>query len=350
MKLVNVHNLMGDEELAVPVVSDSNVILIQSDTVLKDEYIDRLHQLNIRSVYIKDKSEQFGRVYKVDETKERSKKIVKKVFERHIYKHNEDLKEVGDAAQEILNSVIEDPDIITNITEIRNFSTDMYSHCINVCALSTIMALRLKMTHKQTRNVAVGAILHDIGLKFIQAPYMDSSVYKLGLKDATEFKKHTVYGYSSLEKEKWLTEVSKEIILYHHEHVDGSGFPFMLKGDKLRTEVKLVSVCSDFDSLVSGVGAEQIKIYQAIEFVKVHAGSYYDNNIVNKLLETIAVYPIGMRVLTNENEVGVVIEQNKEMTDRPIIKMLIHSDGSDYNEDVTKDLGKIFTLFIVDTL
>ena len=44
----------------------------------------------------------------------------------------------------------------------------MYTQCINVCSLSTIMALRLKMSDKQVKNVSMGAMLHDIGLRYIR--------------------------------------------------------------------------------------------------------------------------------------------------------------------------------------
>ena len=66
----------------------------------------------------------------------------------------------------------------------RNLSTDMYTHCINVCALSTIMALRLKMSERQVRNISIGAILHDIGLRYIKVPYMNTNETYMNTKDA----------------------------------------------------------------------------------------------------------------------------------------------------------------------
>ena len=92
------------------------------------------------------------------------------------------------------------------------------------------------------------------------------------------------------------------------------------------------------------------RMYQAIEYMKVHAEREYDGAIVKKLLESVAVYPVGMQVLTNENEVGEVIRQNKDVADRPVMKMVRHSDGSTYTEYVEKDLLKYLTVFIIDIL
>lgn len=367
---VDVKHLKGDEILAVPVMTESETILIQSDTELKEEYIEKLKELDIDYVYVKEKTSngyivhaenkeqeqdrkrtvKGKKIYKLDETADKSRNIVADILDRHIYKHNDDLKVIGEAAENIIDSVLSDSDVLTNVTEIRNVSTDMYTHCINVCSLSTILAIKLKMTEKQVRNVAMGAILHDIGLKYIQVPYENISIEGMSYKDLLEYKKHTIYGYSSVQDVDWLSDTSKEIILLHHENVKGTGFPFQQRNGKLKAEVRLVSVCDDFDSLISGIGNRKMKIYEAIEYIKVHTGMEYDATIANKLLESVAVYPVGMNVLTNEGEIGVVVRQNKEVTDRPVIKMLRHADGTDYEKPVEKDLLKHLTVFIVDTL
>lgn len=398
MKKVKVKSLKGNEILALPIVTDGGTVLIHADVELKPELINRAIRLGIKSLYIKDYPEELinkenynhivisseddyddvynegqdvsdsecadvknekkteynnkyieNHIYKVEETAINSRTIIKNVLEKHIYRHNSDLKIIGEQAEKIIESVIEEPEVITNITEMRNISTDMYTHCINVCALSTIMALRLKMSEKQVRNISIGAILHDIGLRYIKVPYMNTNETYMNVKDALEYKKHTIFGYSSLQDEGWIPDIAKEIILLHHERIDGKGYPFQHKGDKIKTEVKLVSLCDDFESLISGVGSPKLKIYEAIEYIKANQGIKYDATITDKLLESVAVYPVGINVITSEGEMGVVVRQNHKFTDRPVIRMLKHADGSQYKDDVEKDLMEYLTLFIVDT-
>lgn len=398
MKKVKVKSLKGNEILALPIVTDGGTVLIHADVELKPELINRAIRLGIKSLYIKDYPEEVinkenynhivisseddyddvynegqdvsdsecadvknekkteynnkyieNHIYKVEETAINSRTIIKNVLEKHIYRHNSDLKIIGEQAEKIIESVIEEPEVITNITEMRNISTDMYTHCINVCALSTIMALRLKMSEKQVRNISIGAILHDIGLRYIKVPYMNTNETYMNVKDALEYKKHTIFGYSSLQDEGWIPDIAKEIILLHHERIDGKGYPFQHKGDKIKTEVKLVSLCDDFESLISGVGSPKLKIYEAIEYIKANQGIKYDATITDKLLESVAVYPVGINVITSEGEIGVVVRQNHKFTDRPVIRMLKHADGSQYKDDVEKDLMEYLTLFIVDT-
>jgi HD-GYP domain-containing protein (c-di-GMP phosphodiesterase class II) len=364
MKKVSVDSLKGNEILALPVVSDNDIVLIHADVVLTSDLINRIHNIGLYEVYIKDdlvnetkeenhveipKQGETVHVYKVEETIENSREVIKSVLEKHIYKHNEELKQIGREAERIIDSVLEEPEVITNITEIRNVSTDMYTHCLNVCSLSTIMALRLRMSEKQVRNVSLGAILHDIGLRYIKVPYINVTESDMSDKDAIEYKKHTIFGYSSLQDETWITDVAKEIILLHHERIDGSGYPFQQTGDKLRSEVKLVSICDEFDSLISGIGNRKLKIYEAIEYLKVHAGTAFDAAITEKLLDSVAAFPVGITVITDKGEKGVVIRQNREYTDRPVIKMTFHADGTPYEENIEKNLMTELTMFIVDT-
>ena len=360
MKQVSVDNLRENDILALPILSQADAVLIHADVPMTTELISRIRNLGTRTVYIKDDkegilsdstsdNEEEEYPYKVEETAKNSRQVVKKILEKHIYKHNEELKVIVEEAQRILDSVLAEPEVVNNITEIRNVSTDMYTHCINVCALSTIMALRLKMSDKQVHNVSMGAILHDIGLRYINVPYVNINEDKMTPKDVVEYKKHTIFGYSSLQDEGWIPDIAKEIILLHHERIDGKGYPFQHKGDKIKTEVKLVSLCDDFESLISGVGSTKLKIYEAIEYIKANQGIKYDATITDKLLESVAVYPVGINVITSEGEMGVVVRQNHKFTDRPVIKMLKHADGSPYNDDVEKDLMKYLTLFIVDT-
>jgi len=357
MKLVLIDELKGDEILAVPVLSSADHVLIQTNTVLRDEYIEKLKSYNLTSVYVKEENEiedmeadESQEHFSIDETFVKSADITRSILEKHIYKHNEELKKISSEADNIIENVLSEPEVIDSVTEIRNISTDMYSHCINVCILSTIMALRLKMNERQVRNISKGAILHDIGLKYIQAPYIDIQVNQMTPEDALEYKKHTIYGYSSIQEEEWLSDVVKEIILLHHEQIDGNGFPFKQKGNKLKSEVKLVSLCDDFDSLISGIGNKKMKIYEAIEYIRVNKGILYDATIADKFLETVAAYPVGAEVITNEGEKGVVIRQNKEVMDRPVISISVHADGTPYDKPKELDLLKVLTVFIVDTL
>ena len=88
------------------------------------------------------------------------------------------------------------------------------------------------------------------------------------------------------------------------------------------------------------------KIYEAIAFLRNSKDIKYSEKIVDAFINFIAVYPIGSIVLTNEKEVGVVIRQNRQYPDRPVIKILKDKQGNVRDGVFVKDLLQENTVFI----
>ena len=63
----------------------------------------------------------------------------------------------------------------------------------------------------------------------------------------------------------------------------------------------------------------------------------------------VAMYPVGTKVVTSDNRIGVVVKQNKECIDRPVIKIIAERSGKPLPEE-TVDMTSVLTIFIEDTL
>jgi HD-GYP domain-containing protein (c-di-GMP phosphodiesterase class II) len=202
------------------------------------------------------------------------------------------------------------------------------------------MDLKISSVH----DIGVGCLLHDIGLNYMAIEYDNRDVGTLDRQELMEYKKHPVYGYSSLRYETWLTELSKDIILYHHEKMDGSGFPTGKKD--IPYECRIVNVCDTFDEMICGIGRARVKVHEAVEYLKNFSGILFDERAVDTFLGFTAVYPAGSHVVTNEGEVAVVLSQNADFPDRPVIQILKDRDGREAKEEIIKDLVKVHNVFI----
>lgn len=350
MIVVKVDKLLGHEILAKHIVSETGKELISAGTTLKKEYIVRLKELGIDEVCINSVSKYSGREdieILSDVVKEESIQVVKNVLEKHIYKNSDELSQLCKVADQIIDKVIEEKEILNQVTNIRQASGDLYTHSINVCALSTVLALKKGMKREIIEDIARGSLLHDIGLRCIVVPYENTNLNDLPLKDQIELKKHVIYGYDSIENVDWLSDLSKNIVLLHHERNDGSGYPFKNHGSSINPAIKIVAVCDVFESMISGVGYRQYKVYEAIEHMRQMSVKALDKEYVEILLRMVALYPVGTKVRTNEGEIGVVIRQNKNEIDRPIIKIIKDKNGNEISENVVKDLMEELTLFII---
>lgn len=353
MKIINVREINGKQRLAADIFSSSTGnILIAKGTVLKKEYTDRLIALGIEMVKIEDGIDfdsPEGRQIK-KEVKTDTKKTVKKLLEQHVYKHSSDLIELCDVAEKIIEDIISEDKVIENIANIRQESNDMYGHSVNVCSLSTLIAIRMKMPKKVINHIAKGSILHDIGLRYITVPYENVQVNRLDELQQEEYKKHVIYGYEAVKHEIWISELSKNIILYHHEYLDGSGYPFGLKDSAINDAIKIVNLCDNFDRMLTGIGYSKSELHEVAEFIRINRGKLLEKEMSDILLSMVAMYPIGTKVRTNENEIGVVISQNEDFTNRPVLRIISDKNGNNLQCPYTKDLLKSLNIFIVDTV
>ena len=331
--------------LAKPIMTWDYQIIIPQEAKLKREYIERLEEIGITEVYVKDNQESSSEIVILKTDIEYSiKEKVKDILERHTYHNNQELAELSKTADNIISTILEEDQIIEKVFDIRQRGTDIYEHSINTCSLAILTALKLDVDKDKIHDIGVGCLLHDIGFRYSTIDFEHKDVESLNEKELSEYMKHPAYGYSSLKQEDWISELSKSIILYHHERIDGSGFPLHMK--EIPFECRIVNVCDAFDELICGITGKQVKVYEAIEYLKTFKNIKFDEKVVNAFLTFTAVYPAGSRVLTNEGELAVVLSQNKDFQDRPIIRILKDKDGNDVTEEKIINLVQIHNIFI----
>lgn len=352
MRKVSLRTLRGNEILAMDLISESGIILMAKGNVIKKEYISRLQELSIDYLYIED---QISKGIKVDEflemqIKSQCEDKVKDILERFTYTGSAELQTLIGVAEEIILNILEEPEVMYNISGIRERSESTYAHCVNVCTLSVLVSIKLKLPASRVREIAIGSLLHDIGYNYIGKDYSDTDILELSQDEMREIRKHVIYGYSAVEEETWLSSVSKDIILTHHERIDGSGYPFHLGDERIKLETKIVSVCDEFDSKVYGFHTNKMKVHETIEYIMSLSGIKYDFSVVKAFYESVAAYPNGTTVITNQGETGIVIRQNRKCPTRPIVRIIIDRDGNSCKEWVEKDLTKDLTLFIEDVI
>lgn len=190
--------------------------------------------------------------------------------------------------------------------------------------------------------------MHDLGLRYLTIEYADQDISTLSKIELAEYMKHPVYGYSALKDENWISNAVKNIILYHHERLDGTGYP--LKAKEIPFETQIVNICDTFDEMICGIGCKRIKVYEAVEYLKSYRGIKFNSDIVDTFLEFTAVYPAGSQVLLSDNRVGKVVRQNKEFPDRPVIQIIKDKSGKLVNEEIYVDLIKVNNIFIEKVL
>ena len=241
MKCKSIDVLKGGEVLAEPIVSQRQDTIIPRGTVIKTEYIPLIMSMGIESVMIEDPYEDYVTPNPIIENPQFDYFVerIKGIMENHIYQSNGTLREFEMIANEIIKKMVELPnDIVIDVTERK---PNLYEHTIMVTLLSVFIGKRLHLDKKRLYNLALGSLLHDIGIRYITVPYESVDPKAVDPVAMFELKKHTILGYSALDGENWIPDISRKMILSHHERIDGSGYPMRQKNKEMEIRIILRS-------------------------------------------------------------------------------------------------------------
>lgn len=330
MKLTNVNDLNENDIIANSVMTDDFQILLNKGTVLKTEYIEKLKELGVREVYIEDEFAMVQRdfikmtdaeIEKASvEIHEECIKMVKNILKNHIYDHEEELSKLKQPVNEILVDILNRPQVVNKICEIRERNSDIYEHSLNLCCITMLAALRMNFNQNELMQLGTAALLHDLGLRYITIKYENIELENLSKREQEEYKKHTIYGYSAVSDAKWLTEQEKNMILSHHEDLSGKGYP--LRSNRLPVLTQILSVCEIIDEMICGIGHKKKKIWEVLSYLEEVKGILYSADVVETIHSFIAVYPVGTKLLLNDNSVGIVVRQGDRDPRKPVVQII----------------------------
>lgn len=160
-------------------------------------------------------------------------------------------------------------------------------HSGRVAQYSTILAREIGLPEEEVDKIRVSATLHDVGKIGVE----DRVLKKPGVLTNEEFeimKRHTVMGYEIVRQVKQLNEMLPGI-RWHHEALNGRGYPDGIKGDEMPLMVRIIAVADTFDAITTDrpyqIGSE---FPRALEILRKHAGTKYDPIVVDALDSALA--------------------------------------------------------------
>jgi len=352
VRRIKTEKIKGREILAKDVYSSNGAILIPEGTQLKKEYAEKLLELNITDVFVEDDISKDIQVEHITEEKisEQCSEKLRDTLERFSYASGEEYEELSKVTTEVMEGVLLQEEVIYTISNVRDHSKSLYEHSLSVAALATLVAVRAGYSGAETKEIALGALLHDIGFSNVKEKYQDVILENQEENVQKEIKRHVVYGYIEAEQKPWIPQISREIILYHHERLDRTGYPFRLAGEKIKPQIRLVAICNACDCMVYGNLEPRKKVYEAMDEIKINAGKKYDGTLVKIFLRSVATYPTGTMVVLNDGRKGIVLRQNAEFPTRPFIRQIEQETKDEWVRKEEIDLAEELTLYIIDTI
>jgi len=277
-----------------------------------------------------DPVERFNKITKfIPEIKEifdTSEKVVKESMLAVRYGGALDRKAVQNEAGKILKMIQLDPQMCFALLDLKNFDEYTYIHSINVAVLSVAFALGMRYSEDRLLSLAQGSILHDIGKAKIPLDIINKPD-SLSKEEMEIVRQHPELGVQVIQKDSIRDEIVEEIIHFHHENFDGTGYPNKVQGINMKRYAAIVSVADYYDALTSKrVYKEKFDPHEAIKLIYQGSGTKFDPRVVNHFIRIVGIYPIGSLVELSDGRIATVVGFSNSRLLEPTVKTLFYKN------------------------
>ncbi len=346
MRIVDVDDLQGGEIIAKDIVCKNGTVLLRKDSKYRPSFREKLLELQVLFVYIDDELSE-GIEPQVLLSNEK-KSMMLSEFSTEIDKLKSQTTFEVQTIYSIVSSLVEEisgKDVMYDIMDIRRNDSDVYEHSLGVAIIAYILCKKMNLNSVLTKDILVGALLHDIGKILIPKEILNKPS-KLDEKEYQIIKQHPMLGYNIIKDDPNISAITKVVVLCHHEREDGSGYP-LGKGEDLHIGAKIIGCCDAFNALTSSrpyrQGMELNEVVLLLRKEKLNI------EVRNTLESVLAFYPIGTTVMLSNGAIGIVEKNYQGNLKKPLVR-IVKDGGTLLTSPYKIDLSQEQKLFIAQRL
>ncbi len=353
MRKISLETTQPGMVVARAVLGGNSQVLLKAGTELKPQYVCYLRKLGVSSIYVRDKSVDDIVINDVvsDETRNEARRLVKTIlYDIKTIKPGRKCinteKEIVETVTKLIDELLSNRDILIQLTDVRTSADYMFAHSVNCCILAGVVAVKMGYDRTTLKQLATGALLHDIGMVAIPEQILNKPG-ELTMDEITTINMHPLYGYEIFKKSNIYHGLAGTIIAQHHEKYNGQGYPYGLKEDEINPMAQIVGIADIYDALTSDRPYRKAyHPHEAVEMIMTWGNDLFDIEILQSFLAVIAAYPIGYQVMLSSGESGLVVGNNPGFTLHPIVRVLHTGEDfaphpSPYDVDLSKSLNLV---------
>lgn len=234
------------------------------------------------------------------------------------------LKVIDEMANDIVSSVFRNTSAMTILTRIKDKHSYNWRHMINCAIFTAVFAKYLGYKEEAVQQLAMGALLHDLGQAKLPQGII-SRPSKLTSSEMDIIKRHVAQGLGLVKGEKGITPLILDMIVNHHERLDGSGYPRGITAAKLSRPARMMAIVDVYDALTADrphqEGDEPIN---ALRYLLANK-ELFDAELVQHFIKCLGVHPVGTIVKLTNERLALVLEGNKTNPIKPKVKLFYNA-------------------------
>ncbi len=261
--------------------------------------------------------------------------FTEKTFTRYVTAGELPQRAIGDRMKETIDLIRENRKYILRLTELdtgtKNYIVD---HSAKTALLSIAVGMTMKRPPHKLIELGTAALLHEIGMIRLPANiYMTDK--PLNDQEKKAITAHTVLGYKILKQFDFPAPICLAV-LECREHMDGTGYPRSIPGEKISPYARILAVTSSYAAMISQrpFRPHTDGSTAMMEILK-GKGNRYDQQAIRGLVMTLSLYPYGTYVQLKNGSAGMVVDIDPEQPRFPTVKLLTDATGTVLKERPT---------------
>ena len=250
-----------------------------------------------------------------------------------------DVDEVSAVARTMAESVARNPDALLWLSRVQSRDDYTYRHSLNISIWALLLGRQLGLDPDVLHKLSLGALLSHIG-KARLPEGMQVPENELTGEQWQTYCRYPETG-ARIAAESDLPRVVVNVIRYHRERHNGTGFPQRVNGEHIPLLAKLVGLVDYYESLIEPRDRRsQLTPAQAVSRLFECRNSQFQEDLVEQFIQAIGVYPTGTIVELATREIGVVVSHTPKRRLWPSVMVLTDTDKKPLAQGHIVDLAK----------
>jgi|CXWL01.1.fsa_nt_gi HD-GYP domain-containing protein (c-di-GMP phosphodiesterase class II) len=280
--------------------------------------------------------------------------VARKQLEQAVHSVFSSISEQGSVDPQLAAEAVQEVSIVTRtlpnsaifmaLSQQRAGDSSLSRHALSTCTLALVVGQSFGYNPLELQELALAALLHDIGLLQIPAPIIQRSANTsspLSVHDRRILESHPRLGILALERQGGFEAKVLQMIGEHHIRLDDSGYPQGTKGEFTSERSRILMIADYYDELITGFGgASPLAPHQALQRIfRESQDRAFDQVILSRFIKLIGIYPVHSRVQLNTKERAVVTELNPSALHRPVVTITHTPSGNETPNPLVIDLS-----------
>ncbi len=232
-----------------------------------------------------------------------------------------------EAATQIAESVVRNPDAMALLVKLQEKSTTTLSRAVEISVLMAIFGRFLQLPQEKLELLGMLGLLQDVGK--LKLPTELATRGPLNAAEVELYRTHVAHSVEILGNTPGLPAELTGLASLHHERYDGSGYPRGLRGEAIALFGLIAGIVDTYDTLTAPPPkGENMSPANALSVAYKGRGTQFHPALVEQFIQCIGVYPVGSVVELNSGEIAIVIAQNMVRRLQPRVMVVRDAKGN----------------------